>query len=187
MNEQKKQYPEIGKLYHPEVRRWEERNEYNFRDGGHELRLHYRHPSWQEIHAVQSGPCEFALVYEQGVLFLLFHFPPVIPWGDCPYSWHAVPEEQRTEPLLPGPGQTLLVVLYVVLINANTGIVEALRPVLLPPAFGTALHTSIHAQMALPDDPERFSASVREIYQQYRTPQALSVRALAHCNIPAQA
>jgi hypothetical protein len=63
----------------------------------------------------------------------------IILWSDAPYTWHMVPAEQRSGPPELAPGQGGL--LTIILVNAETGLVGALRAVSLAPRFSRHLHT----------------------------------------------
>ncbi len=135
---------EVGRPYIVGRRKWPEGVEYNCRSGGHELRLFFDSPSASEIEAVRIGECEFALVMEGPVIFLMYKFGVAINWSDAPYSWHLVPEDQRTLPEPEGPETRAL--LQVVLIDAASGLVRALRALTFSPVFTRALHAAIRAQ-----------------------------------------
>ncbi len=141
---------QVGKPYLPSRTSWPEGGEYNYRLGGHELRLFWRAPSEAKIDAVRRGPAEFALTLwpddaDPAVIFVLYRFGERAPWLDAPFSWHLVPPEQRTLP----PAWALVerrALLHAVLVGAGTGLVLALRVVSLSPAFTRLLHAAIRAQ-----------------------------------------
>ena len=148
------------KLHHYEVGKpcvagrtsWSEAAEYNYRAGQHELRLFWRHPMPAEIQAVKHGRVDFALLVEKDIIFLLFRFGNAVPWSEAPYSWHLVKRKVPGEADLPEPhgsseGRDLLTI---ILVNAATGIIEALRVVSWSPAFSAALRLAIRDQAARP-------------------------------------
>lgn len=168
----------VGEPYVPGRRNWPEHVEYNFRGGEHELRLFLADLTAREIQDVRRGEAEFALVVEQPVIAFCYRFGRAIPWSDAPYSWHRVPEDQRTlpEPLPSGEGRALL---HVILVEARSGIVQVLREVSLSPAFTAALHLAIREQAVRPWDAAEFDRVLTGLYRQYPTSAALVARAVA--------
>jgi hypothetical protein len=160
---------EIGKLYHPGVRCWPEGGEYNFRSGGHELLLRFARPAAQEIEDVRRGDCEFALALVGDILFFLYRFGQVAGWSDAPYTWHLLPEDQRIPPQPPDTGESRAL-LQVILLDASTGIVRALRGVTLSPAFTRSLHTAIQVQMGTPwAGWKEYDRQLATAYRRYRS------------------
>lgn len=169
---------EVGKPYIPGRTAWPEGVEYNFRAGQHELRLFFRSPSAAEVEAVRTGDCEFALVVEGPVIFLMYRFGRSINWSDSSYTWHLVPEDQRELPETAG----LLVhaFLHVILLDAASGLVCALRSVTFSPEFTLALHGAIHAQAEAPwPGNAAYDAVLAAIYRRYPTSADLLKRAIA--------
>jgi len=168
---------EVGKLYHPSRTSWPEGIEYNWRQNTHELKLFYRYPSAEEIAAVKRAPAECALTVVGDILFLVFRFGAQ-PWSDAPYSWWMVPPDQRTPPpALAGEERALLNVL---LIDAGTGIIRAVRAISLGPAFSQALHAAIRAQAAAASfDQAAYDRQLAAAYRLYRNSGALLAAATA--------
>ena len=172
----------VGRPYIEGRRNWPEVAEYNFRQGAHELRMFLRNLKPWEVEAIRSGPCEFALTVEGDVLFLLYRFgePPreAVPWSDAPYSWHLVPADQRTLPEpagMPEPHDTM----QIILVDALTGIVRALRMVSFSPAFTVALRSAIRDQASRPwPGDAAYDRQLRAIYDRYDS-RALVARAVA--------
>ena len=89
----------VGQLYHPSRRSWGEGADYNFRAGGHELRIFLGHATPREIAAVGTGRVEFGAMIELPEIFVVsrFHGPDpqqargrVVASFDCSYQWHRV-------------------------------------------------------------------------------------------------
>lgn len=131
---------------------WPERVEYNFRGGGHELRMFLPGLRAREVRAVRQEPAEFGLLVEGDVLLFLYRFGAAIPWGDAPYSWHLVGRHDPSEQILPPePGSAeQRALLTIILVDADSGIIRALRALTLSPAFTRALHAAIREQAARP-------------------------------------
>jgi hypothetical protein len=135
---------EVGKPYISGRREWPEGVEYNFRAGEHELCFFFRSPPRIEVEALLRGEAEFALVVDGPVIFLMYRFGEAINWSDAPYSWHLVPQDQRTLPDPEGPATRAL--LQIILVDAASGLILALRVVTFSPTFTRALHAAIRAQ-----------------------------------------
>ena len=69
-----KQVYTVGEMYDPQVPRWPEMAEYNFRNGRHELSLFLEDPDPEETESIDSGAAHFALAIEEGVIFVLYCF-----------------------------------------------------------------------------------------------------------------
>lgn len=165
---------EVEKLYHPGKTRWPEGAEYAYRDGGHVLLLFFAGPSEQEIEGVRSGAAEFAAAYEEGLVILLYHIAGVTSaWSDqCFYFW-LEPEGRRQLPN-PEPGEEERALLSIFLVDANTGILRALRTLTLPPAVTHALHEGIREQAreTKPPSPQvtnmLYMKRSQRLYQRFR-------------------
>ena len=170
---------EVGKPYGPSVEQCPEGIEYNFRGGIHELLLRFGKPTPQEIEDVRRGQSEFALASAEGVLFLLFRFGHSVRWSDAPYTWHRVPQEQRTLPEPPKTANTRAV-LHVILLDAGNGIVQALRLVTLSPALTLALYEAIKAQTETPSAGwKEYDKQLAAAYRKYaRTEDLLKIAAV---------
>lgn len=169
---------EVGKPYNPNVTRWEELPEYNFRSGQHELLLFFRAPTGAEIESVKTGAARFAFTVEHDVIFLLYEFKPGVNWGDAAFQIHLVKPDERK---LPEPEATeTRALLSVMLIDADTGILRAMRAITFSPEFTRALHEAIRQQAAAPFDPDTHRARVQRIYARLDT-NDLRRRAVATC------
>jgi hypothetical protein len=148
----------VGKLYSPRRRQWEERADYNFRSGAHELRIFLAGATEAEIHAVSTGPLEFGLLVQQPELFLITRFGATMSF-DCSYSWHRVKPSERVPP--PAWEETkpeLRALCTIILVEATNGIVLALRAVTFSPEFTRSIHRAIALEAALPYNPAAHEA-----------------------------
>jgi hypothetical protein len=94
---------EVGAPYEPSRRRWPEGADYNWRSGGHELRLFLGRATLSEVEAVRSGPVEFGFFAEPAGLFLITRFGSQLSF-DCSFNWHRLSADERTLP--PPPEET---------------------------------------------------------------------------------
>jgi hypothetical protein len=141
---------EVGKPYEPARRRWPEGVDYNYRSGGHELRIILARVTLPEVEAVRSGPVEFGFFAEPEGLFLITRFGSQLSF-DCSYDWHRLSADERT---LPPPSEEtspeLRALCTIILVGATSGVVLALRAVTFSPEFTRALHRAIADQVGAP-------------------------------------
>lgn len=156
----------VGELYNPSRTRWPEVAQYNYRGGEHELILFFNQPSPAEIRDVQKGEAEFRLFVQHDQIILVWRFGR-IPWSDAPYTIHRVPESERVLPQPPRDIQNLRVFLHIVLVDADSGVIRALRAITLSSEFTAALHAAILDQAALPWDAVGYDLRLRTIQDRY--------------------
>ncbi len=119
--------------------------EYNYQSGDHTLLLSMKNLHREEIQAVREAEAEFGLYCENGIVFLLYRFGEALPWSDSAFSWWNVAEEDRKIPASQSnPAERIL--LKVILVEAGSGIVKAIRITTLSPAFTEKLHEAIRLQ-----------------------------------------
>lgn len=157
---------EVDQLYSPDRTEYPQGCEYNFSANGHELRLFYANPTHKEINAIRKGKANFGLFAHEQIIFLLWQFKPML-WSDAPYCYWVVPPayQANPEPIAEGEGALL----QVVLINAATGIVDAIRAIGLDTDFSNQLHEAIRAQITAPISAQEYSDRVERAYAQYPT------------------
>jgi hypothetical protein len=119
--------------------------EYNYQAGDHTLLLSMKNLHPKEIEAVRQEETEFGLYCENGIIFLLYRFGEVLPWSDSAFSWWNVAEEDRRIPL-PKANPAERILLKIILIEAATGIVKAIRVTTFSPGFTEKLHDAIRSQ-----------------------------------------
>ena len=171
---------EVGKPYIGRRKSIDPRAEYTFRAGQHQLLLCFTDLTEPEIRAVREGEPEFALAVLDDVIFFLYRFGGFINWSDAPYSWHLVPPKERELPRQLETPETRALLL-IVLVDADSNIVRALRAVTLPPKFTAALHAAIHAQAGRAWTAEAFNEHVRKAYNRWPTTEQMLTRAAARC------
>lgn len=170
---------EVGKLYSPSRSNWPENVEYNFRGGAHELRLFYPSPTVKEIADIQSGQVRLALYPYLDVIFFCFKFGDQ-PWSDSPYNYNLVPADERQLPE-DADNVTQRRLLTAFLVDANTGILRAIRAVSMSPAFTRALHAEIWKQSEH-FLPANYDAQIERVYASHAS-AAIANLAIATCQI----
>jgi hypothetical protein len=149
----------VGKPYGPGRRSWPEAADYNYRGDAqspgsaqHELRIFLAGPTPREVEVIRSGPVEFGMFAEPQGLVLVTWFGRSTSF-DTPYQWHRVGLADRVPP--PPVEETspeLRALVAIILVDASTGIVRALRAVTFSPEFTRAIHCAIAEQAAAPFD-----------------------------------
>ncbi len=151
--------------------------EYNYQSGDHTLLLSMKNLHPKEIEAVRASEAEFGLYCENSIVFLLYRFGEALPWSDSAFSWWNVSEEDRRIPAPPeNPAERIL--LKIILVEAVTGVVKAIRVTTLSPSFSEKLHEAIRRQ-ATGEELSRaeFVKRSLSVYEN-KTPSALAAEAV---------
>jgi len=169
--------PEVGQPYVVGRTSWPEGAEYDYCGGEHELAVFLGSPKAREAEAVRRGKYQFALVMGPSVFFLMYRFGKAIKWSHGPCSWElASGERQRAAP---GAMKTAMQApLRVVLVDAQTGLVRALRTVTLPPGFACHLVEALRYLMPLATRAD-YDAAIADMKRLYPTRRRLLERAVA--------
>lgn len=171
----------VGELYHPDRNQWPEGAQYNYRSGQHELLIFMNRPTGREINSVKNGAAEFALFVESSLILFCYRFLPELPWSDAPFSIRMVPDSERTIPEIPEPFEERHL-LHVVLINAATGVISALRSLTFSPEFTAELHMAIRRQAELEYSQSQFDSALARVYNRYPRTEDLIPHTAARCD-----
>lgn len=156
---------QVGEPYVPGVKTWPERAEYTFSNGSHWLRLFRAGIGEEERRRIAEGPGFLGFVVEGPAIVVVYQFEGMPGWGDAPLSWHLVPEGERTiPPPLVGEAHALVRIL---LVDAATGLVAAIRVASLVPIVSRALEATIAAQARAPWDRAAFERALADLYRRY--------------------
>jgi hypothetical protein len=151
--------------------------EYNYQAGDHTLLLSMKNLHPREIQAVREAEAEFGLFCENGIVFLLYRFGEILPWSDSAFSWWNVAEEDRQIPA-PQANPAERILLKIILVEAATGIVKAIRVTTLSPVFTEKLHDAIRQQAkGEPFPRNEFVNRSLQIYQKF-TPADFAANAV---------
>lgn len=153
---------------------------WRFTTTGVELLLGLSRPSSTEIRDVKTGLAQFALLSADHVLMMAHRFG-TMPWSDAP--WEA--SRQRLAGEEPGlievtASQHLMI--QVVLVDADSGVVRAVRHVSWNHAFVEAVRAAIQRQLAVTGDPSRAQAQIQSWYGRYPDTQSLAAGADIRCD-----
>lgn len=168
----------VGQLYNPSKTSWPEGVTYNYRGGGHELIMFLSCPSPEEVYGITKGKAEFGLLVQKETIFFLYQFdhgmkPYGLPWSDASFQWWLNKPEDRT---LPNPEPTDLerALLFVCVVDADTGIIAGMRSVTLSPEFTAALHKAIRQQARTAWEGQmKYDHALARLYARYPTTQAM--------------
>ena len=167
----------IGKPLFEQRSELPEAIEYTYQAGDHTLLLSMKNLHPNEIKAVREAEAEFGLYCENGIIFLLYRFGEALPWSDSAFSWWNVAEEDRRIPA-PQENPAERILLKIILIEAVTGIVEAIRVTTLSPDFTEKLHNAIREQAAGEElSRAEFITRSLAVYKN-QTPSKLAAKAL---------
>lgn len=167
----------VGQPYQKGVTQFPEMPEYNYWRGGHRLAIFMAGITPDELAAVKSAPVQLAFTVVGDVLVLQYRFGAGLPWSDATYTWHKVtPVDQARPPKMIGQERALL---EIILVEATTGIVKAIRVVSFSPTFTQRLHAAINRQADAPL-PADYDAQAQRVFKNFTSKQ-LRDRALASC------
>lgn len=158
------QHLEVGKLFEPGQTRYSEEIKFEFTQGGPVLLIFFGNLKQKEIAAVRTGKLKFGF-YECGnVIFTLAKFEG-IPWMDAPYSIHLSPPFKFAEEL--DTDERAGFGLQIYLVDADTGILQAIRLVGLDHNFSLKFREAILKQKAAPFSSDTYQFKINSAYEQY--------------------
>jgi hypothetical protein len=133
-------------------------------------------PSDAEIQDIRMGTALFAWVDDGGPVAVLCCRFGSLPWMDAPHEpW----KEKQADRGAPAGTAGSSLVLNVVLVDASTGIIQALRLLTWEPQFADAVRNTITRQLAIPRDDAAAGRALDALYQ--LDTAALATRAKARC------
>lgn len=166
---------QVGALYDPSRGRWPEGATLRGSADGYELVIRFSYPSPHEVGAVALGRGVFGFYEQDDVLLGLYRF-----WRadsesidiDADDTWDSIPwSVAQVEPHgWSQPPRAVPCTLKVVLVNASTGIIRAIRSFPLPEPLSTALQTAA-LRVGTAVDAGAFEASVASAKRRYAPAQ----------------
>lgn len=136
----------VGQLYHPGVRQWPETGQLRITPDGVQLALFMAAIADWEIAELRTGTAEFAWVDGEHAAILAYRFGGAQrAWSDCPY--HPGRDPGAGLPAGAGGDGTHLLV-HVVLVDADTGLIVAMRQVTWPPGFARRVAETVERMLA---------------------------------------
>lgn len=169
---------EIGKPYPNITPPASESGQFLVTSDSLELRLLYRNATPSEVHAIQHGTAAFALAYHEELIWFLYRFHPAIAWSEAPFSQHLVREQHRGIPQ-PQTGDKHYL-LNVVLADADTAVILAIRQITLTSEMSQTLHNMYNQQsQTLPVSQHVYNYRAEHLQRRYPTTEALLATAEA--------
>ncbi len=160
----------VGELLQEGITRYQEGMKFDFLQDGPVLLIFFNNPTTAEIEAIRSGKLEIGLYERDSVIFILTKFQGQ-QWMDAPYSIHMSKPFEFQE-LSYGMGFGL----NILLTDAATGVLRAIRLVGLPTAFSQKLRYAMERQKEQPFDIDKYNKKINEIFGNYST-DGLAIRA----------
>ncbi len=143
-------------------RHWTTGTQYTHGCNGHELTLFLPEIDERHVQDVKNGEGEFAVIARLPLIVLAYRFGQSVPWSDVPYCWHMHPAHCRVIPP-PELSPETRALLWVTLVGAHDGIIQAQRGMTLAPEFTRFLNGAIRAQACIPFNPHRCTAVITDL------------------------
>ena len=170
---------QVGQLYNPRITRWPETPHLLLdAQAGPELTLFYGSPTAREVEQVRTGRIRFAWIDSDHTAIIAFRIGD-LPWSDAPYHPHREKADGR-DPGVPGTDDES-VLCFVVLVDADTGIIAAMRMVSWPAEFAGAVRRSVQRLMAAPYSKAATDATLKALYDRYTSEQLARTRTDMTC------
>jgi hypothetical protein len=156
---------------------WPEETFYGIDRDGYLLTLFRAGITESDREEFRRGFAEFALVVQPPLAVLAFRFGEAAGWETIPYAWPL--SSNRPGRYLPAaktaPGTQAL--LWVSLVNAEDGLIEAQRGIVLDPEFTRALNEAIRQQARAPFDPGSYVRAIATLHADLPTAAEIVERA----------
>jgi len=154
---------EVGQLLQEGKTKYQEGVIFDFQQAGPLLYLFFNSPTDAEIESVKKGKFEIRFYQKDEVIFILTKFQG-IPWMDAPYSIH-LSQPFEFQEITEGKGFGLTTLL----VDANTGILKAIRYSGLSTEFSQKLRIAIENQKSIPWDADAYHKKINMIFGNYST------------------
>ncbi|MEV0733990.1 hypothetical protein [Polymorphospora sp. NPDC050346] len=161
----------MGELYNPQRKTWPEGGFLRLR-GDAELVLALNNPTQREITAIRKGTPSWAWVDAADTGVLCFAFQGGVPWMDAPYTPHRdAPLDRPLFSIAQGSAGV-----FVVLVDARTGIIKAMRQTPWPAPFAAAVHATTARIVAAPFSASAADRATSALFARYPDTQSLVER-----------
>lgn len=142
-----------------------ERFEYRYTNGTHLLQYIMGGITEREINAFKHGVMHVGLYARGDSAFFLFRIQDLYDWSDQAFSINALPEDAREIPNA-GPGANKIV-LSMVLVDADSGLVRALRAVTYSAHMSELFERLLRRQVLNNLTAEQHQLNVEATYRQF--------------------
>jgi hypothetical protein len=166
----------VGEPFSPEVTEWPERFEYRYFQGNHLLQICAANLTACDIERFSSGQVHVGLFLSKNVIFFLFKIAGLYDWSDQAFSLQLIDavEDRELPPAIPNTHQ----VLSVVLVEATTGLVKAMRVVTYSKHATAVLHRALQRQLDEPFDKAEHAEIIADVYTRYPESKQLAKAAI---------
>lgn len=174
----------VGMPFIPGMTMWQPGFSYNYPGGTHMLLLIAERPTQQETMGFQwgRGPIELGFLVHNETIMMALQVHDAGLSGDAPFSIHLVPPQSRVLPPSYELGD-MRALAHIMLVDASSGIIEAMRVGTMGNAFTVALHDAILKQEREGFSPDRHQANIRELYRRYPTTVSVMRAAVARTRL----
>ncbi len=158
---------------------WPQETFYGIDRDGYLLTLFRTRIATEDREACGRGPVELALIVEEPLAVLAYRFGDAGQWDTIPYAWPLSTGRQGrfVPPARIASGACAL--LWVSLVNAETGLIEAQRGLVLNPEFTLLLNQAIRRQAREPFDAESYVRAIATLHASLPSASGLVQRAVA--------
>lgn len=157
----------VGGLFDPDRDRWPE-GAHLWMDDQVRLAVFLARPHPVEVSAVEGGTPRFGWTEHGQTGYLLFKYGE-LPWNAAPFDPGRLTEPFDLAPMAPGEHKPV----YSFLVNADTGIIRAMRMFTWPGYFVNHVIASVHRLEALPHAEPEARAEMREFYRRHPDGRAM--------------
>lgn len=164
----------VGGLLIPNKTFWQEGTFLEYTESGPILIFALNNLTETEIEGAKKGQIELAIYASDPVLWFLHKIKGLEDWSDTPFSIRLYDDKGITfdwsEPIEEGKG----VGLQIVLVDAATGVIKALRLIGMPTKFSKEFRQAILGQLEVPFSKEEYDSAIQYVYRNLRTKDLLA-------------
>lgn len=160
---------EVGKHIEEGVTKYLEGIRFDINDMGGSVFIKLSNLSTFEINSIKNGKAKFGYYEYKNVIFLLLKFENM-NWMDCPYTIYLSKNLTKLPEFNVGQGLAL----KIYLINADTGILEALRLIGLSNKFSELIKIGLEKQLLSDFNIYEYDENLCEAYKKYTTREMVS-------------
>ncbi|MGC9031106.1 MAG: hypothetical protein ACP5LD_15740 [Desulfomonilaceae bacterium] len=154
---------------------------YNFTPGGHTLVAALPNPATEVIKSVREGEVSFGLAAREQALFLLIKIG-TLPWRAAHYNWWINPPVMRPDALGAFISNDTVIDINMCLVDAETGIVKALKTLRLSEDFSEALLQIVELQARNRFDPWAYLDTVEKAAIDYQNERVVVAESIVMCS-----
>jgi hypothetical protein len=172
----------VGNLYISGKTQYPEATLLEYTETGPTLLMAVKTPTEKEIKAIRGGGLELALYETEQVLWFLFRIHGFGPWSDAPFSIRLYDDQGKKFDWSEDIGAGMGIGLQMVLLDAQTGIVKALRLVAMPTEFSRQFRAVILRQTERPFSKDNYFREINRIYDAHSS-EDLVKRSSVKCRL----